>query len=122
MVVEDLNVAGMLQNRKLARHLADASFGEIRRQLRYKTCWNGGRLVVADRWLPSSKTCSTCGAVKPKLSSSTRVFRCAHCGLVIDRDLNAANQSEASGRPEWLGDDKRTWSRPEDQARLGRWQ
>ena len=90
VVVEDLNVAGMLQNRKLARHLADASFGEIRRQLRYKMCWSGGRLVVADRWFASSKTCSACGAVKPKLSLSTRVFRCEHCGLVIDRDLNAA--------------------------------
>jgi putative transposase len=90
VVVEDLNVAGMLRNRKLARHLADASFAEIRRQLDYKTRWNGGRLVVADRWFPSSKTCSTCRAVKPKLSQSTRVFRCEHCGLVIDRDLNAA--------------------------------
>jgi putative transposase len=90
VVVEDLNVAGMLHNRRLARHLADASFGEIRRQLRYKTCWSGGRLVVADRWFPSSKTCSTCRAVKPKLSLSARVFRCGHCGLVIDRDLNAA--------------------------------
>jgi putative transposase len=90
VVVEDLNVAGMLRNRKLARQLADASFGEIRRQLRYKICWSGGRLVVADRWFASSKTCSACGAVKPKLSVSTRVFRCEHCGLVIDRDLNAA--------------------------------
>jgi IS605 OrfB family transposase len=90
VVVEDLNVAGMLRNRRLARHLADASFAEIRRQLRYKTCWNGGRLMVADRWFPSSKTCSTCGAVKPKLSLSTRVFRCEHCGLVIDRDRNSA--------------------------------
>jgi putative transposase len=101
VVVEDLNVAGMLRNRRLARHLADASFSEIRRHLHYKTCWNGGRLVVANRWFPSSKTCSTCGAVKPKLSLSTRVFRCEHCGLVIDRDHNAAinlkNQVAQSG-------------------------
>jgi putative transposase len=90
VVIEDLNVAGMVKNRKLARYLADASLGEIRRQLRYKTCWSGGRLVVADRWFPSSKTCSACGAVKPKLSLSTRVFRCEHCGVVIDRDRNAA--------------------------------
>jgi len=90
VVIEDLNVAGMLHNRKLARHVADASFAEIRRQLRYKMCWSGGRLVVADRWFPSSKTCSACGAVKPKLSLSARVFRCEHCGLVIDRDRNAA--------------------------------
>lgn len=90
VVVEDLNVAGMLKNRKLARHLADAGFAEIRRQLAYKTTWNGGRLEVADRWFPSSKTCSACQMVKPKLSLATRTFTCEHCGLVIDRDLNAA--------------------------------
>jgi IS605 OrfB family transposase len=64
VVVEDLNVTGMLRNRRLARHVADAGFAEIRRQLAYKTGWNGGRLVVADRWYPSSKTCSGCGTVK----------------------------------------------------------
>jgi len=90
VVVEDLNVAGMLKNRRLARHLADASFGEIRRQLSYKTNWNGGRLEVADRWFPSSKTCSACQTVKPKLSLATRVFTCDACGFVLDRDLNAA--------------------------------
>lgn len=90
VVVEDLNIAGMLRNRQLARHLADASFGEIRRQLDYKTRWNGGTLVVADRWFPSSKTCSTCGLVKPKLSLSVRTFICESCGLTLDRDLNAA--------------------------------
>jgi transposase len=56
----------MLANRKLARHVADAGFGELRRQLTYKTTWNGGRLHVADRWYPSSKTCSGCQTVKPK--------------------------------------------------------
>lgn len=65
VVVEDLNIAGMLKNRKLARHLADASFAEIRRQLTYKTRWNGGQLDIADRWFPSSKTCSACQTVKP---------------------------------------------------------
>ncbi|MFI5490660.1 zinc ribbon domain-containing protein [Micromonospora echinaurantiaca] len=64
-VVEDLNVTGMLANQRLARHIADAGFAEIRRQLAYKTEWNGGRLLVADRWYPSSKTCSGCGAAKP---------------------------------------------------------
>jgi transposase len=62
----------------------------IRRQLGYKTGWNGGRLVVADRWYPSSKTCSACQTVKTKLSLSVRVFTCEHCGLVLDRDVNAA--------------------------------
>ena len=90
VVVEDLNVAGMLRNRTLARHLAGASFGEIRRQLGYKTRWHGGTLVVADRWYPSSKTCSRCQAVKTKLALAARVFTCEHCGLVLDRDVNAA--------------------------------
>ncbi|WP_202872696.1 IS607 family element RNA-guided endonuclease TnpB [Kribbella soli] len=90
VVVEDLNVAGMLKNRRLARRIGDAGFGEIRRQLAYKTEWNGGRLVVADRWFPSSKTCSGCGVVKAKLLLSERVYRCESCGLVMDRDENAA--------------------------------
>ena len=90
IVVEDLNVAGLLHNRRLARHIADAGFAELRRQLAYKTRWNAGRLAVADRWFPSSKTCSACQTVKPKLSLATRTFTCHACGLVIDRDLNAA--------------------------------
>lgn len=90
IVVEDLNVAGMLGNRRLARHIADAGFGEIRRQLGYKTEWNGGRLLVADRWYPSSKTCSGCGAAKAKLALSEREYHCEVCGLIMDRDRNAA--------------------------------
>jgi IS605 OrfB family transposase len=90
VVVEDLNVTGMLANRRLARHIADAGFAEIRRQLTYKAGWNGGRLLVADRWYPSSKTCSGCGAVKAKLALSERDYECEACGLVIDRDRNAA--------------------------------
>ncbi|WP_326555489.1 IS607 family element RNA-guided endonuclease TnpB [Micromonospora sp. NBC_01813] len=95
VVVEDLNVAGMLRNRRLSRHIADAGFAEIRRQLGYKTSWNGGRLVVADRWYPSSKTCSACGAVKTKLALSERIYTCTACGLVLDRDLNAARNLAA---------------------------
>ena len=90
VVVEDLNVSGMLANRSLARAVTDAGMGEVRRQLTYKTTWNGGRLVVADRWYPSSKTCSGCGAVKAKLALSERSYACTGCGLVLDRDLNAA--------------------------------
>jgi IS605 OrfB family transposase len=90
VVIEDLNVAGMKRDRRLARQISDAGFGEFRRQLTYKTEWCGGRLVIADRWFPSSKTCSGCKTVKPKLSLSERVFTCEACGLVIDRDLNAA--------------------------------
>ncbi len=91
IVIEDLNVAGMLRNRRLARAIADAGFGEIRRQLVYKATWRGGRLHVANRWFPSSKTCSTCGAVKPKLPLRVRVFHCDGCDLVLDRDVNAAH-------------------------------
>ncbi|MFD9195129.1 IS607 family element RNA-guided endonuclease TnpB [Streptomyces phaeochromogenes] len=91
VVVEDLNVAGMLRNRRLARRIADAGFGEIRRQLDYKTRQrHATRLVVADRWYPSSKTCSGCGAVKAKLPLHIRTYACDACGLVIDRDDNAA--------------------------------
>ncbi|TDO58102.1 IS605 OrfB family transposase [Kribbella sp. VKM Ac-2571] len=95
VVVEDLNVAGMLKNRRLARRIGDAGFGEIRRQLAYKIEWNGGRLIVADRWFPSSKTCSGCGVVKAKLLLSERDYRCESCGLVMDRDENAARNLAA---------------------------
>ncbi|MGW0933925.1 IS607 family element RNA-guided endonuclease TnpB [Streptomyces sp. NPDC002666] len=91
IVVEDLNVAGMGRNRRLSRRVADAAFGEIRRQLTYKTRRHGTRLVVADRWFPSSKTCSRCGVVKAKLPLSVRVFECDACGLVLDRDANAGH-------------------------------
>jgi putative transposase len=90
IVVEDLHTAGMLRNRHLARSIADASWGEFGRQLAYKSVWYGSRLVVADRWYPSSKTCSRCGLVKSELSLSQRTFRCDACGLMLDRDLNAA--------------------------------
>jgi putative transposase len=95
VVVEDLNVAGMMANRRLARHIADAGFAELRRQLAYKTVWNGGRLVVADRWFPSSKTCSVCGAVKAKLALAERTYHCTTCGLTLDRDVNAARNLAA---------------------------
>ncbi|GGK72827.1 putative transposase [Sphaerisporangium melleum] len=90
VVVEDLNVSGMLANRRLARAVADVGMAEARRQLAYKTTWRGGRLIVADRWFPSSKTCSGCGAVKAKLAMSERTYACTECGLVADRDHNAA--------------------------------
>ncbi|WP_200215223.1 IS607 family element RNA-guided endonuclease TnpB [Micromonospora coerulea] len=95
IVVEDLNVAGMLRNRRLARHIADAAFAGLRRQLAYKTGWYGSRLVVADRWYPSSKTCSGCGAVKTKLALSERTYTCTICGLTLDRDINAARNLAA---------------------------
>ena len=90
IVAEDLNVAGMIRNRRLALVITDQGFGQARRMLGYKTTWNGGRLVLAGRFYPSSKTCSACGAVKAKLALHVRVFTCESCGLVIDRDVNAA--------------------------------
>ena len=95
--IEDLNVAGMVKNRRLARSVSDASLGEFRRQLEYKTARTGAALRVIDRWYPSSKTCSECGAVKAKLSLSERVYRCDGCGLAIDRDLNAAINIKVAG-------------------------
>ena len=99
--IEDLNVAGMVKNHRLARSVSDASLGEFRRQLDYKTARTGATLHVINRWYPSSKTCSSCGAVKAKLSLSERVFHCDACGLTMDRDLNAAiNINVAGSAPE----------------------
>ncbi len=80
----------MLSNRRLARVVSDAAFGKLRRQLAYKATWYGTELVVADRWFPSSKTCSGCGALHGDLTLSDRVYECGSCGLVLDRDVNAA--------------------------------
>ena len=90
VVAEDLNVTGMLANRRLARAVADQGFGQARRMLGYKTTQNGGQLVVADRWYPSSKTCSACGWRKPSLTLAKRTFTCEACGQVLERDENAA--------------------------------
>lgn len=90
VVLEDLNVAGMLRNRKLARAVSDASMSELRRQIEYKAAWRGVRVITASHWYPSSKTCSACGAVRESLPLSERVFSCHTCGHVQDRDLNAA--------------------------------
>jgi putative transposase len=103
LVVEDLHVRGMLANRRLARHVADASFAEFRRQSEYKAAWRGGRVIVADRWYASSKTCSGCGAVKAKLALSERTYVCTMCGAVADRDLNAARNLAEYGQREVAG-------------------
>ena len=121
--VEDLNVAGMVKNRHLAKSIMDAAFGEFRRQLEYKTTRSGARLHVVDRWYRSSKTCSGCGSVKAKLSLSERTYRCDSCGLAIDRDLNAAiNICVAGSAPETLnarGEDVRRSDLVSGNADLG---
>jgi putative transposase len=96
IVIEDLNVSGMMANQRLSKAIADMSFFEFRRQLTYKCKLYGSNLVVVDRWFPSSKTCSNCGTKKETLTLDERVFHCNRCGFVIDRDLNAAiNLSKA---------------------------
>jgi putative transposase len=90
LVLESLNVAGMLGNRSLARKISDSGWGDFRRQLEYKAHWYGCRLRMAPRFFPSSKTCSGCGAIKDELALSERVYSCDACGLEIDRDRNAA--------------------------------
>jgi putative transposase len=90
IVIEDLNVAGMLKNHHLAQAIADVGFSEFKRQLLYKASWYGSRVVLADRWYASSKTCSGCGWGDENLTLKDRTFHCEQCGLVLDRDLNAA--------------------------------
>ncbi|WP_169823320.1 RNA-guided endonuclease InsQ/TnpB family protein [Aldersonia kunmingensis] len=89
IVIEDLNIAGMLRNHHLARAISDAGWAGFARMLGYKHAWRGGDLAIADRWFPSSKLCSSCGAVDDRLTLASRVYACS-CGLSIDRDLNAA--------------------------------
>lgn len=90
IAIEDLNVKGMVKNHRLAQAVNDVSFGELRRQIEYKAKTNGVKVVKADRFFASSKTCSVCGEKKEVLSLSDRIYRCEHCGAVIDRDWNAS--------------------------------
>jgi putative transposase len=90
VVLEDLNVRGMIRNDRLARHIADAGWSSFRRMLEYKVRWYGSKLVVAPRFLPSSKTCSDCGHVLDALALSVRTWTCPACGVEHDRDANAA--------------------------------
>lgn len=113
VALEDLNVAGMTRSARgtvdkpgrnvkqkagLNRAILDVSFGEIRRQLEYKTGWYGSRLALVDRWAPTSKTCSGCGTIAASLDLGQRTFHCSVCGLVLDRDHNAAINIAALGR------------------------
>jgi len=118
VILEDLTVSGMtgrakpkedpdnaghyLPNRRKAksglnRAILDSGFGELRRQLEYKTSWYGSQAHFVDRYAPTSKTCSNCGEVKAKLPLSAREYQCDRCGLVMDRDLNAAHNIRALG-------------------------
>jgi putative transposase len=88
--IEDLHVRGLVRNRRLARSIADTGFGELRRQLEYKSAWYGRTLIVVNRWFPSSKRCSSCGHTLETLNLATRHWTCPACGADHDRDKNAA--------------------------------
>lgn len=97
VVIEDLNVSGMMKNHRLAQAIADGGFYEFRRQLEYKCQWFGSRLTIVDRFYPSSKTCSHCGRVHKGLKLSDRTFICPNCGFFLDRDWNAAINLQKAG-------------------------
>jgi putative transposase len=102
--VEGLNVAGMVQNHNLAKHIADAAFGEIFRELEYKAKWYGRTYLPLDRYFPSSKLCSTCGHLLEELPLSVRGWDCPACGVRHDRDINAAINIKKAGQSQlkWL--------------------
>jgi putative transposase len=117
ITVETLNASGMrsaggARKRGLNRALADAALAQVRRMLVYKTTWYGPTLVEADRWYPSSKTCSGCGSRKPRLTLAERTYVCEHCGLILDRDLNAAINLARLGETQILGESSPAGSGP----------
>ena len=97
IVLEDLAVTNMVRNRRLARAIADCGWGTFRAMLGYKAARYGRRVIVIDRWYPSSKTCSACGYVLADLSLKTRAWQCSSCGTRHDRDINAAKNILAAG-------------------------
>ncbi|HUV58223.1 MAG TPA: RNA-guided endonuclease TnpB family protein [Acidimicrobiales bacterium] len=99
IVIEHLNVAGMVKNHSLAKHISDAAWAEFARQLEYKTKWHGSTLLRVDRFYPSSRICSHCGTVKATLSLKMRTYHCEACGLTLGRDHNAAVNLARQGLP-----------------------
>lgn len=90
VVMEDLNVSGMMKNKHLSKAIQEQCFYEFIRQMQYKCEWNGIEFIQVDRYYPSSKTCSSCGHIKTDLKLSDRTYVCPECGCIIDRDYNAA--------------------------------
>jgi len=107
IVLEDLNIKGMLKNHKLALSIQDAGLGELRRQIEYKAKLRGNNIIFVDRFYPSSKTCSYCGSVKNDLGFD-EVYKCGNCGLKINRDLNAALNLKKQGVDTFKPTSKRT--------------
>ncbi|KKN14800.1 hypothetical protein LCGC14_0992500 [marine sediment metagenome] len=116
IVAEDLNIAGIVRNRKLSRAILDLGWGEFLRQLDYKAEWYGSEVIKIDRWFPSSKTCSCCGFKLKKLELGTRAWTCPGCSTELDRDLNAALNILLEGCGEELIDQY-----PEFQGNLRLW-
>ena len=88
--MENINVTGMMKNKHLSKAILEQSLTEFKRQIKYKSKFYGIEFVEADRFYPSSKTCSCCGSIKKDLKLSDRIYKCGECGLIIDRDKNAA--------------------------------
>lgn len=97
LVIEDLTVRNMVKNHRLARAISDASWSEFRSMLEYKAAWYGRDLIAVDRWFPSSRLCSACGALQGKMPLNVRTWTCG-CGTTHDRDVNAAKNLLAAGR------------------------
>ncbi|MEU5948575.1 RNA-guided endonuclease TnpB family protein [Micromonospora sp. NPDC047465] len=100
VVIEDLSVRNMLRNRRLARVISDAAWGQFRSMLEYKAQWYGREVIPVDRWYPSSKTCSTCGRINSTLALNVRTWTCPGCATEHDRDINAATNILAAGLAE----------------------
>ncbi|MFF7276818.1 RNA-guided endonuclease TnpB family protein [Streptomyces griseorubiginosus] len=97
IVIEDLTVRNLLKNSHLSRAISDAAWSEFRGMLEYKADWYGREVIAVDRWFPSSKLCSRCGALQSKMPLSIRTWTCACCGATHDRDVNAAKNLKAAG-------------------------
>ena len=111
----------MMRSHKLALHIADTSWGEIRRQLTCKADWYGKELVVIDRFFPSSQTCGCCGyRNKEAKDLSVRLWECPECGALLDRDINAAQNILKEGNGHSLPDTALSWRDTPEPIRLGR--
>ena len=97
VVLEDLNIKGMMKNKKLSRHISDVGWYEFNRMLKYKSLWNAKHFIKIDRWFASSKICNECGSKKVDLKLSDRIYVCKNCGNITDRDFNASKNILAEG-------------------------
>ena len=97
VVLEDLNIRGMMKNSKLARHISDVGWYEFSRQLEYKSIWNSKYFEKVDRWFASSKICNACGSKKVDLKLSDRIYVCEDCGNIVCRDFNASTNIRDEG-------------------------